>query len=64
MALKPRKAAPTMSAAEKSFVKRQALGAFTTGRPPGRPQRPRTSPRPLVAALNRANGVQTGKREA
>jgi len=61
MALKSRKA-PQMSPNERAFVKKQALGQFITGRPPGRPRRPVNATSGLTAQLNKANGVQTGKR--
>lgn len=63
-ALKPRKSAPRMSANERSFVKKQALGMFITGKPAGRPRRPSTGTRPLISNLRKANGQQSGSAKA
>lgn len=61
MALKTRKA-PMQSQQEKAFSKKLGLGQFVVGRPPGRPRKPAASTSSLTAQLNKANGVQTGKR--
>lgn len=62
MAIKARKPTPQMSANERAFVKKQALGQFTTGKPSGRGRKPPSATPTLTSALMKSNGVQSGKR--
>lgn len=63
MALKDRRT-PAQSPAERNFVKKQSLGHWISGKPAVRSRRPKVATASsLTAQLNKANGVQTGKRE-